>query len=179
MSVINLINSKLPANAMLNNTSFEITDNIRDISDVIEEEANIADDTFVGKQKSISKDFVVGQTSAETAMRRMTLRDSPSEEVARKTFRGKRTEDKVYLAPVKTSFARGDSQKTNMVYQAVELSEDGTFIPYIRNDRYFVFNVDTLLSELKTNDDRLESLDVMTKEEASGAKATVVLEDLN
>ena len=66
-----------------------------------------------------------------------------------------------------------------MVYQAVELSEDGTFIPYIRNDRYFVFNVDTLLSELKTNDDRLESLDVMTKEEASGAKATVVLEDLN
>lgn len=179
MNVINLINSKLPANAMLNNTSFEITDNIRDEIDVIEEEGNIADDTFVGKQKSISKDFIVGQTSAETTMRRMTLRDSPSEEVARKTFRGKRTEDKVYLAPVKTSFARGDSQKTNMVYQAVELSEDGTFIPYIRNDRYFVFNVDTLLSELKTNDDRLESLDVMTKEEASGAKATVVLEDLN
>jgi len=163
---------------MLNNTSFEITDEVRDVMDIIEEEANIADEAFVAKQEQ-SKDFRIGQESAESVIQRMTLRDSPSEEVARKTFRGKKTQDRVYLAPVKTSFARGDIQNTNMVYQAVELSDDGTFIPYIRNNQYFVFNIDSLLSELQTNEQRLESIDVMTKEEASGAKATAVLEEVN
>lgn len=89
MGVINLINANLPANAMLNNTSFEITDEVRDEMDIIEEEAMIADEAFVAKREQ-SKDFRVGQDSAESVMQRMTLRDSPSEEVARKTFRGKK-----------------------------------------------------------------------------------------
>ena len=177
LAVVNLINSKLPANAMLNNTSFEITDPILEDIEQLSDEAAFEGDTFEGKVRS-SK-FVVGQTSADTVMQKMTLRDSPSEEVARKGFRTAKTQDRVYLAPVKTSFARGDIQNTNMVYQAVELSDDGTFIPYIRNNQYFVFNIDTLLSELQTNEQRLQSIDVMSKEEASGAKATAVLEEVN
>ena len=162
---------------MLNNTSFEITDPILEDIEQLSDEAAFVGDTFEGKVTS-SK-FVVGQTSADTVMQKMTLRDSPSEEVARKGFRTAKTQDRVYLAPVKTSFARGDIQNTNMVYQAVELSDDGTFIPYIRNNQYFVFNIDTLLSELQTNEQRLQSIDVMSKEEASGAKATAVLEEVN
>ena len=36
-----------------------------------------------------------------------------------------------------------------------------------------------MMAELQTNEQRLESIDVMTKEEASGAKATAVLEEVN
>ena len=177
MGVINLINANLPANAMLNNTSFEITDEVRDEMDIIEEEAMIADEAFVAKREQ-SKDFRVGQDSAESVMQRMTLRDSPSEEVARKTFRGKKTQDVVFLAPVKTSFARGDIQNANMVYQALELSDDGTFIPYIRDNRAYVFNIDDLLSKLKTPEEQTSSIDVMTATEKSTAEATAIAEEV-
>jgi hypothetical protein len=108
IAVVNLINSKLPANAMLNNTSFEITDPILEDIEQLSDEAAFQGDTFEGKVTS-SK-FIVGQTSADTVMQKMTLRDSPSEEVARKSFRTAKTQDRVYLAPVKTSFARGDTK---------------------------------------------------------------------
>lgn len=78
----------------------------------------------------------------------------------------------------KTSFARGDIQNANMVYQALELSDDGTFIPYIRDNRAYVFNIDDLLSKLKTPEEQTSSIDVMTATEKSTAEATAIAEEV-
>ena len=49
---------------------------------------------------------------------------------------------------------------------------------HIRDNRAYVFNIDDLLSKLKTPEQQTSSIDVMTATEKSTAEATAIAEEV-
>lgn len=171
----NLINSKLPDDVMLNNTTYSVED-AEDSVSTIQEELGIADEEFVGKRTGASS-FRIGTDPSESLMARMELRDIAEPLRRKKTKEAIQTVKNVaYLVPYTTAFTGGDVQNRNVQYQVATLNEYGTLQPLIHNGEYFIFDMKSLLDEIKTTKEINASLDVFTSpEERSKAEVTKVL----
>ena len=171
----NLINSKLPDDVMLNNTTYSVED-AEDSVSTIQEELGIADEEFIGKGTRASS-FRIGTDSSESLMAKMELRDIAEPLRRKKTKEAIQTVKNVaYLVPYTTAFTGGDVQNRNVQYQVATLNEYGTLQPLRHNGEYFIFDMKSLLDEIKTTKEINASLDVFTSpEERSKAKVTKVL----
>ena len=167
--IINLINSRLPANAMLNNTVFTITDSVDESIAQIDDESAFEGSTTVFKDKPMSSKFIVGQTSATETMLKMEQRDAAEPLAFRKTDKSTElAKNRIYLVPIVTGFTGGDTQKKNIIYQAVHINEYGTFQPFIDDGNFFVFDLDELIDSTKSSAEINNSIDVFeSKEEQS------------
>jgi len=171
----NLINSKLPDDVMLNNTTYSVED-AEDSVSTIQEELGIADEEFVGKRPKASS-FRIGTDSSESLIARMEQRDVAEPLRRKKTKEAIQTVKNVaYLVPYTTAFTGGDVQNRNVQYQVATLNEYGTLQPLRHNGEYFIYDIKSLLDEIKTTKEINASLDVFTSpEERSKAKVTKVL----
>ena len=77
-----------------------------------------------------------------------------------------REKDQIFLVPVVTPFTGGDTQKSNVLYQAVFFNNKyGSFQPYLPDGQPKVYNLDSLLNATKTTEEINESIDVVTSQE--------------
>ena len=73
--------------------------------------------------------------------------------------------NKIYLVPIVTGFTGGDTQKQNIIYQAVHINEYGTFQPFIDDGNFFVFDLDELIDSTKSSAEINNSIDVFESKE--------------
>ena len=178
--IINLINSRLPANAMLNNTVFTITDSVDESIAQIDDESAFEGGTTIFKDKPMSSKFIAGQTSATETLLKMEQRDAAEPLAFRKTDKSTElAKNRIYLVPVVTGFTGGDTQKQNIIYQAVHINDYGTFQPFIDDGNFFVFDLDELIDSTKSTAEINNSIDVFeSKEQKSKAEVQARLSGL-
>ena len=161
--IINLINSRLPANAMLNNTVFKITDSVDESIAQIDNESALEGGTTIFKDQIQDKD---PQKTMSNYLLKMEQKDAAEPLSFRKTDKSTElAKNKIYLVPIVTGFTGGDTQKQNIIYQAVHINDYGTFQPFIDDGNFFVFDLDELIDSTKSSAEINNSIDVFESKE--------------
>ena len=105
-------------------------------------------------------------TSATETMLKMEQRDAAEPLAFRKTDKSTElAQNRIYLVPIVTGFTGGDTQKKNIIYQAVHINDYGTFQPFIDDGNFFVFDLDELIDSTKSSAEINNSIDVFESKE--------------
>jgi len=176
--IINLINADLPDNAMLFNTTFVQPKTILD-DEFEDTDYDGTERPTTGIFKDVQEKLKVGQGATDVFGKTLAVleQQTQAEGVPDKKITKKGVsvvKDQIFLVPVVTPFTGGDTQKSNVLYQAVFFNNKyGSFQPYLPDGQPKVYNLDSLLNATKTTEEINESIDVVTsQEDASVMKIT-------
>ena len=176
--IINLINADLPDNAMLFGTTFIQPKTLLD-DEFEDTDYDDSERPTTGIFKDVQEKLKVGQGATDVFGKTLAVleQQTQAEGVPDKKITKKGVsvvKDQIFLAPVVTAFTGGDTQKSNMLYQALFFdSMYGSLRPYLPEGKPKVYNLDSLLNKIKTPEEINKSLDTPTsKEDVSVMKIT-------
>ena len=167
--IINLINSDLPDNAMLFNTTFVESQSITD-DEYEDTEYEDSEKKQTGIFKDLQSKIKQGQGATNVFGKTLAVleQQTSADGVSQKKITQKGVsvvKDQIFLIPIVTPFAGGDTQKTNVLYQAVIFNNKfGSFQPYLPNGEPKVYNLDSLLNKTKSLTEINQSLDTFTSQ---------------
>ena len=176
--IINLINADLPDNAMLFGTTFIQPKTLLD-DEFEDTDYDDSERPTTGIFKDVQEKLKVGQGATDVFGKTLAVLEQqtqaegvPDKKITKKGISV--VKDQIFLAPVVTAFTGGDTQKSNMLYQALFFdSMYGSLRPYLPEGKPKVYNLDSLLNKIKTPEEINKSLDTPTsKEDVSVMKIT-------